>query len=86
MKKTYKPLKVRGRFNDNYIEYENRGDRKDKDKNLSVKEYLYKIMPYLHDMIVIIKLSLENGKFSYQCKSILFLLKILEKHVLCLME
>ena len=37
MKKTYKPLKVRGRFNDNYIEYENRGDRKDKDKNLSVK-------------------------------------------------
>ena len=32
----------------NYIEYERRGD---KDKNLSPKEYLYIIKPYLSDMI-----------------------------------
>ena len=32
----YKPVKTRGAFNDNYIEYESRGD---KDKKLSVKEY-----------------------------------------------
>ena len=43
----YKPIKV-GTFNDNYIEYES---RKDKDKNLSVIEYIYKIIPYLSDMI-----------------------------------
>ena len=35
-------------FNGNYIEYESKGD---KDKNLSLKEYLYMITPYLHDMI-----------------------------------
>ena len=32
-----KPIKIKGAFNDNYIEYERRGD---KDKNLSPKEYL----------------------------------------------
>ena len=32
----------------NYIEYESRGD---KNKNLSVKEYLNMIRPYLSDMI-----------------------------------
>ena len=30
----YKPVNTKGAFNDNYIEYENRGDRKDKDKNV----------------------------------------------------
>ena len=44
----YKPIKVRGAFNDNYIEYERKGDR---DKKLSVKEYLYMITPYLRDMV-----------------------------------
>ena len=34
-------------FKDNY-KYESRGD---KDKKLSVKQYLYKIMPYLRDII-----------------------------------
>ena len=34
-------------FKDNY-KYESRGD---KDKKLSVKQYLYKIMPYLSDLI-----------------------------------
>ena len=47
----YKPIKINGVFNDNHIEYESRGDKKDKDKNLSVKEYLDKITPYLYEMI-----------------------------------
>ena len=44
----YKPIKTKGAFNNNYIEYESRGD---KDKRLSVREYLYMIMPYLESMI-----------------------------------
>ena len=35
-------------MNGNYIEYESKGD---KDKNLSPKEYLNIIRPYLSDMI-----------------------------------
>ena len=38
----YKPIKIKGAFNNNYIEYERKGD---KDKILSVKEYLYMIIP-----------------------------------------
>ena len=41
----YKP---KGSFNNNYIEYESRAD---KDKRLSIREYLYMIMPYLENMI-----------------------------------
>ena len=44
----YKPTKTKGVFNGNYIEYESKGD---KDKNLSPKEYLNIIRPYLSDMI-----------------------------------
>ena len=44
----YKPIKTKGAFNGNYIEYESRGD---KNKKLSVKEYLCMIIPYLRDMI-----------------------------------
>ena len=44
----YKPVKTKIAFNDNYIEYESRGD---KDKNLSPKEYLDMIRPYLRGMI-----------------------------------
>ena len=45
----YKPIKNKNSaFNGNYIEYEKRGD---KDKNLSPKEYLDIIKPYLSDMI-----------------------------------
>ena len=44
----YKPIKTKGAFNDNYIEYESRGD---KDKNLSLENYLNIIRPYLRDMI-----------------------------------
>ena len=44
----YRPIKSESAFNGNYIEYESKGD---KDKNLSLKEYLYMIMPCLSDMI-----------------------------------
>ena len=44
----YKPIKIKGTFNNNYIQYENRGD---KDKGLSVRKHLYMIMPDLEYMI-----------------------------------
>ena len=44
----YKLILVEGSFNNNYKYYESRGN---KDKKLSVKQYLYKIMPYLSDLI-----------------------------------
>ena len=44
----YKPILVKSAFKENYKYYESRGN---KDKTLSVKQYLYKIMPYLSDLI-----------------------------------
>ena len=44
----YKPIRTKGAFNDNYIEYESRGD---KDKNLTPEDYLDIIRPYLRDII-----------------------------------
>ena len=44
----YKPIKSNDAFNSNYIEYESKGN---KDKTLSIKEYLDMIRPYLGDII-----------------------------------
>ena len=44
----YKPIKTNSAFNGNYIEYQSKGD---KDKNLSPKEYLDMIRPYLSNII-----------------------------------
>ena len=44
----YKPIKTNDAFNSNYIEYESKGD---KNKTLSIKEYLNMIRPYLRDII-----------------------------------
>ena len=44
----YKPIKTNDSFNNNYIEYESKGD---KDKTLSIKEYLDIIRPILSDII-----------------------------------
>ena len=44
----YKPILVKGSFNGNYKYYESRGD---KEKELSVQQYLNIIMPYLYDLI-----------------------------------
>ena len=44
----YKPIKTNDAFNSNYIEYESKGD---KNKTLSIKEYLNMIRSYLSDII-----------------------------------
>ena len=44
----YKPMKTNDAYNSNYIEYESKGD---KNKTLSIKEYLNMIRPYLRDII-----------------------------------
>ena len=54
----YKPIKTKGTFNNNYIEYESRGH---KDKRLSVREHLYMIMPYLEDIINNPKAPIRNS-------------------------
>ena len=40
----YKPIKTKSAFDGNYTEYESKGD---KDKSVSLREYLYMIIPYL---------------------------------------
>ena len=44
----YKPIIVNGTFNNDYIQYESKGD---KDKTLTINEYLDMIRPYLVHMI-----------------------------------
>ena len=44
----YKPIIANGAFNNNYIQYENKGH---KDKILAISEYLDMIRPYLVYMI-----------------------------------
>ena len=44
----YEPIEMKSAFEDNYIEYESRGDNND---NLSLEEYLNIIRPYLRDTI-----------------------------------
>ena len=44
----YRPIIVKGAFSNNCIQYESKGD---KDKILTISEYLDKIRPYLVDMI-----------------------------------
>ena len=61
----YKPVLVKSSFKNNYKYYESRGD---KDKKLSVKQYLYMIMPYLSDLI---NDQMENSN-KYACKFYLF--------------
>ena len=46
--KYYKPIKINGAFNDNYIEYQSKGNE---DKILSIKEYPNIIRPYLSKII-----------------------------------
>ena len=58
MKKFRKPVKVGNFWSNNYIEWESNGDR---NKTLSIEEYLKKISPYLSD----ITKSLENALRNY---------------------
>ena len=54
----YNSIKANGAFNDNYTEYESRGN---KDRNLSLEDYLNIIKPFLNDMI-------DNHKASGEWK------------------
>ena len=45
----YKPKRVSNFWNNNYIEYESNGD---KNRNLSLDEFLNKIEPYLRNIII----------------------------------
>ena len=45
----YKPKRVNNFSNNNHIEYESNGD---KNRNLSLDEYLNKIEPYLRNIII----------------------------------
>ena len=60
----YKPILVKVAFKGNYKYYEN---KRDQNKNSSVKQYLYMIMPYLRDMINDHKTSkTQYGKWKIQ--------------------
>ena len=48
----YKPIWVKSFFDENYKYYEGRGD---KDKKLSIEQYLDMIKPYLNDLLNEIK-------------------------------
>ena len=45
----YEPKRISNFWNNNYIEYRSNGD---KNRNLSLDEYLHKIKPYLRNMII----------------------------------
>ena len=53
----YKPVRVNNFWSNNYIEYIRNGDR---NKTLSVEEYLGKIRPYLKDIINDFKNIFDN--------------------------
>ena len=59
-KNYYKPIRVGNFRNNNQIKYECSGDR---NKNLSVKEYLDKIKPCFRDIIINLQKS-DTCKFS----------------------
>ena len=47
-RKYYRPIRTKGAFNDNYVEYES---KRDKDKNLTPEDYLDIIRSFLKDII-----------------------------------
>ena len=55
----YKPILVKSSFKNNYKYYEHRGD---KDKKLSIKQYLYKNILYLRDIITDLKTIRNESK------------------------
>ena len=78
----YKPIKIRNAFSNNYIEYESNAD---KDRTLSIEEYLDKIRPYLSNIINDHK---TQGEWKIQLtKATNFISsKILMKFVLCILR
>ena len=84
----YKPIRTNDGFpgrRNNYIEYKSKGDRY---QNLSPKEYLKMIRPYLRDLINEHKPIDESNdddddtdRAEWKCKMVPFLLKHLKKLV-----
>ena len=65
----FKPIITNSAFNNNYIQYESRGN---KDKSPSIKEYFDMIRPYLSDIINDHKtqgeLRIHSGNTIMKCK------------------
>ena len=59
-KRNYKPVILTNFWSNIYTEYESNGDR---NKTLSVEEYLNKIRPYLQEIINNLK-NVIRGKFN----------------------
>ena len=77
----YKPVLIRSSFEGNYKHYESRGD---KSKKLSLKKYLYIIIPYLIDLINGHK-NIRNSEWKIQLNmgvKLILQLMIQEKFVL----
>ena len=70
----YKPVRVGNVWSNNYIEYD------DRNKTLSVEEYLNKIRPYLKDIINDLK-KFHSWKIQLMITIILCVLKITMKSV-----
>ena len=80
----YKPILVKSSFKENYKYYESRGD---KDKKLSIEQYLDMIKPYLSDLInenKAIETSSNEWKIQMNMHINFFLQMIQEKFVLFL--
>ena len=60
----YKPILARSSFNESYKKYESTGD---KEKTLSIEEYLNKIIPYLKELINNHK-AINNGSNEWKIK------------------
>ena len=60
----YKPILARSSFNGSYKKYESRGD---KEKTLSIEQYLNKIIPYLKELINNHK-AINNGSNEWKIK------------------
>ena len=78
----YERIRIGNALISNYIEYESNGD---KDKTLSIEEYLDKIRPYLSNLINDHK---TQGEWKIQLTIAIdfFLLQILIKHVPCILR
>ena len=73
----YKPKKVSNFWNYNYIEYENNVD---KNRNLSLDEYLNKVKPYLRNMVIDLQSS-DTRNVQLTIAINLFLQKMLNKNM-----
>ena len=78
----YKPIKIRNAFSNNYIEYESNAD---KDRTLSIEEYLDIIRPYLSNIINDHKTRGE-WKIQLAIATNFISSKILMKFILCILR